>query len=269
MRMAVLVVTCTLSAFAGIASAEPPLTFLDFTDAQRLFYNARYEDAAARALELRATAPEDLDTYELRTSALLFQLKRALNGAADKDKAFKACASCQPLMAAFQGDLARGQELARARLKANPADEQALFYLGKLDLNYVWLMLGTLGRRTGWNEYREARHSLQTVLKRSPQHVRARVAHAWIEYIVDTEMPFGTKWILGGGDKKRALRTVQEAATADADFYSHTEAIFALWDLQVRQKSIEAAVSTARLIARDFPENPEVEKFLRANGAAQ
>ena len=47
-------------------------------DAQRSFYNARYHDAATQLLELRSEEPDDLAAYELRTSALLFQLKAAL-----------------------------------------------------------------------------------------------------------------------------------------------------------------------------------------------
>jgi hypothetical protein len=31
--------------------------------------------------------------------------------------------------------------------------------------------------------------------------LRARVARAWIDYIVDTRMPLGTRWLLGGGNK--------------------------------------------------------------------
>jgi hypothetical protein len=52
------------------------------------------------------------------------------------------------------------QAIARARLEVDPGDEQMLFFLGKVDLNYVWLQLGTLGRKTGWDEYWEARRSL-------------------------------------------------------------------------------------------------------------
>src|SRR4029077_20535197 len=102
--------------------------------------------------------------------------------------------------------------------------------LGKLDLNYVWLQLGPLGRKKGWDEYWEARRSLDAVLKRNPGHVRARVARAWIDYIVDTRMPRGTRWVLGGGDRKRALSTMQESADAEAAYFVHVEALFALWD---------------------------------------
>ncbi len=183
------------------------------SDAQRSFYNARYEDAATLLLELRSAEPEDLAAYELRTSALLFQLKAALGDQPNREKAFQACVVCPDLMAAFLSDTTKGQALTRARLQADPADEAAMFFLGKLNLNYVWLQLGPLGRKTGWNEYWEARRSLDAVLKRNPGHVRARVARAWIDYIVDTRMPWGTSWLLGGGNKKRAFVVMREAAS--------------------------------------------------------
>jgi hypothetical protein len=47
-------------------------------------------------------------------------------------------------MSAFLAETVRGQTLARARLEIHPEDEDTLFFLGKLDLNYVWLQLGTL-----------------------------------------------------------------------------------------------------------------------------
>ena len=231
-------------------------------DAQRSFYNGRYEVAAALALEVRSADTEDLATYELRTSALLFQLKALLGEQRDREKAFKACLTCPDLLAAFLDETARGRTIARARLDVDAADEAALFFLGKLDLNYVWLQLGPLGRRTGWNEYWEARRSLDAVLKRNPEHVRARVARAWIDYIVDTRMPWGTSWLLGGGNKKRASIVMREAAAAEADFFTQVEAEFALWDLHVRERRIAEAVDVARGLARDFPDNRDLAKFL-------
>ena len=126
------------------------------------------------------------------------------------------------------------------------------------------LFRSTLGRRTGWSEYWEARRSLDAVLKRNPSHVRARVARAWIDYIVDTKVPWGVRWVLGGGNKKKALRVAQEAAGADAGFFTKAEAGFALWEMQIREKNFTDAVATARLLARDFPENRELSDFLAA-----
>jgi hypothetical protein len=238
------------------------------TDAQHLFYNARYEAAADLTLVLRRSASQDLANDELRSSALLFQLKALLETPGDKEgnkkDALKNCAACPGLMKAFFEDVSHGQTLARATLRANPDDDVALFYLGKLDLNYVWLQLGPLRRKTGWNEYWEARRSLDAVLKKDPRHVRALVARAWIDYIVDTKMPWGTRWILGGGSRKRALVAIGDADAIEASFYAHTEAEFALWDMRVRERDVVGATQVARRIAVEFPENNEVARFLEA-----
>jgi hypothetical protein len=246
------------------AEAEPRT----FSDAQLLFYNAQYDAAAELALELRRADPDDLAVWELRTSGLLFQLKAVLGDQPDKDKAFKQCVTCPGLLTAFVSDTERGVALARVRVQSAPDDVTARFYLGKINLNYVWLQLGTLGRRTGWDEYWEARRSMDAVLARDPAHIRARVARAWIDYIVDTRMPFGTKWLLGGGNRKGALLALQDAAKDDGDFFVHAEARFALWELQVRERNVPAAVAVARGLAADFPENPQLARYLEANDAA-
>lgn len=244
-----------------------------FAEAQSLFYNARYQAAAALALEHRASADADLGNYELRSSAILFQLKALLEGpngrdeskkATDKKEALRTCAPCPALIDAFSADVRQGRELAQTLLRANPADETALFFLGKLDLNYVWLQLGPLGKRTGWDEYWEARRSLDAVLKSNPRHVRAMVARAWIDYIVDTKMPWGTEWLLGGGSTKRALATVRQAIAIDADFFTHTEADFALWNMLIREKKTAEATEVARRLALTFPANLEVSAYLQA-----
>src|SRR5687767_3079052 len=63
---AVLVAALTVSARA----AGPELA-----DAQRAFFNARYQSAADLALELQASDADALAPYEIRTSALHFQLR--------------------------------------------------------------------------------------------------------------------------------------------------------------------------------------------------
>jgi hypothetical protein len=265
LRAAIAVVSLAgAAAHSGVAQDTPGVRHARSTleDAQTHFYNGRYDDAAALALELRPADPDNLAVYELRTSALHFQIRRALGDRPDRDGALKECGDCRRLIDEFLNDFAEGRAAARERLKANPTDVTALFFLGKLDLNYVWLQLGTLGRRTGWDEYWEARKSLDIVLKRNPQHVRARVARAWIDYIVDTRMPWGTGWLLGGGNKKKALTTVREAGAAAAATFTEAEADFALWDLHVRERKIADAVPVARSLAVRFPENRDLARFL-------
>ena len=233
--------------------------------AQRLFYSGDYEQTTALT-DAACESAETLALCELRTTALLFAIKKDVGGKGEK--AWKACVKCQQLMPVFVADTRRGQSIARAKLQAEPNDEATRFLLAKLDLNYVWLQLGVLGRKTGWAEYWEARRALDKVLAVNPDHLRARVARAWIDYIVDTKMPLGTRWLLGGGNKKRGLLTIQSAASADGDFFARAEAAFALWDVQTREKQIADAVLTARRLACDFPDNEELRRFL-AEGPRQ
>lgn len=230
--------------------------------AQLLFYNGRYDEASALTLVIRASEPRNVMSHELRSSALLFRLNNLLDPKI-KD-ALKNCATCPAMIKDFLEEVRVGQELARATLATSPQDEEALFHIGKLNLNYLWLQLGPLKKKTGWDQYWEARRSLDAVLKQNPRHVRARVARAWIDYIVDTKMPWGTKWLLGGGEKKDALIAIREAEQVDAEFFVHAEASFALWDMLVRERNVPAATEVARGLARDFPENRAVAAFLEA-----
>jgi hypothetical protein len=239
-------------------------------DAARLeYYNARYESAAALTLGPCTTEVNGAAACELHTAALLLQIRNAFGASAGNASGWKDCLGCPALLSAFKTALMRGQVLARTKLLAQPLDDETLFLLGKLDLNYVWLQLGTLGHRTGWNEYWEGRHALDKVLARQPGHVRARVARGWIDYIVDTRMARGTRWLLGGGNKKKGLLAIREAAGAESDFFTRAEARFALWDTQVRERDASGALATARTLLRDFPENQELRKFIETHRSVE
>jgi hypothetical protein len=263
--VAVLLVTLTVPVVlqAGENAVHSP-----FSSAQQLFYDGRYADAAAAATKLCVADVAGLAACELRTSALHFMLRRGMGDSTDRKKAFAACEHCPDLLADFLNETTRSTEVARARLKVVPGEEQTLFFLGKLDLNFVWLQLGTLGRKTGWDEYWEARHSLDDVLAASPGNVRAKVARAWVDYIVDTKVPRGARWVLGGGSKKRGLLAVREAASTGGDIFIRAEAGFALWDMQMREKDIRGARITAAQLANDFPANPDIRKFLATHAVA-
>lgn len=231
-------------------------------EANHLFYSGRYEAAAAIALDIRVADVVNLEASELRTSALHFQIKRALGEPEDRGKAWKLCETCQELMPVFLEEFRVGRAAARAAVEDDPSDDEALFFLGKLNLNYVWLQLATVGRKTGLGEFKEARASLNTVLERHPDHIRAQVARAWIDYIVGTRLPRGMRWILGGGNKDRGLLAVENAAQADTTRFVRAEAMFARWDMQAREENFTEAVITARALSHDFPDNRELVRFI-------
>src|SRR4029079_15796351 len=73
---------------AAQGDPPPPAATATITDAYRLFYNAHYKQSAVLAVSLRASGTQTLENDEVRTSALLFQLRGLLNGqdARDGDK---------------------------------------------------------------------------------------------------------------------------------------------------------------------------------------
>src|SRR5215213_7906019 len=93
---------------AAQSSVQPEERTL--ADAQRLFYNAHYEEAAALAQSLRASGTHDLASDEVRTTALLFVLRGLLKGqdahnGDDKAEALKRCVKCPEVLASFEADL--------------------------------------------------------------------------------------------------------------------------------------------------------------------
>ena len=109
------------------------------------------------------------------------------------------------------------------------------------------------------NELTDSSQDIQADRARLPP-----LARAWIDYIVDTKMPWGTRWLLGGGNRKHALTEMREAAQMESDFFSHSEAEFALWNMEVRERDMAHATAVARRLSRDFPDNRELAAFLDA-----
>lgn len=110
----ILRVVVVIALSAGLAGAQ------SLDDAQRLFYSGRFDAAAAQALHLRTANPANLAASELRSSAILFQIKRALGDGADRDKAWQLCSTCAALMTEFLAEIAHGQAKARAISRRTP-----------------------------------------------------------------------------------------------------------------------------------------------------
>jgi tetratricopeptide (TPR) repeat protein len=257
------------SAFAACVLAllyPAKLDAATLDEAQRLFYTALFQESAAVAESIADAEPENLAAWEVRTSALHFQLRRLLGEPKDRKAAMAKCADCRALLDTFLEDVNRGRAAARARIAKAPDDEQARFFLAKLDLSYLWMQLSTLGRKTGWDEYWEAKRILEAMIEKDPMHVRARVARAWMDYIVGTRVPWGTRWVMGGGSKSRGLKMVREAAATPADYYIRVEAQFGLWEMLTRDGKRDEAVSIAKELLARFPENKDLIKFVETGG---
>jgi hypothetical protein len=51
----------------------------------------------------------------------------------------------------------------------------------------------------------------------------------------------------------------------EADFFTRTEARFALWEMQVRERDTAGALASAGILIRDFPENQDLRRFIEAH----
>ena len=129
-----LAVACASAARAQ-QPASPAATPATIEDAHRAYYNGRYEAAAAMTLEPCMTGENGLAACELYTAALHFQIRRAMGRSGDRGQAWKRCDICPTVLTAFKTALARGQTVARARLREQPTDDETRFLLGKLDMN--------------------------------------------------------------------------------------------------------------------------------------
>jgi hypothetical protein len=50
----------------------------------------------------------------------------------------------------------------------------------------------------------------------------------------------------------------------ESEFFTHVEAEFALWDMEVRERDMTSATDVARGLAHEFPDNRELAAFLEA-----
>jgi tetratricopeptide (TPR) repeat protein len=235
-------------------------------EAKESFYAGKYAEAERLVMQARTIDPIDPESYELRTTIILFRLKHVtgIEGARQEGNVKKtkdiltACRVCPELLKQFESDAAEGTRLARQILVNRPDDERATVLLAKIALNKLWLNLQILDKWEGWREYKEARKLLAKVLARNPDNVRALTASAWINYIV-AGRNFLVRAVLGGGNKKTALKQFRKAAACvQCDFFDGIEAKFSLLDILKQEKSFAEASALAKELSIRFPENESV-----------
>src|SRR3954470_6651068 len=103
--------TC-IAIVATCASAQEAVDRPELAEAQRMFYSGNYQAAAALALSVRSAHPDNLDSYETRTSALHFEIRRQMRDAAGHPVPFKQCDRCADLLKEFLDETAKGQAVA-------------------------------------------------------------------------------------------------------------------------------------------------------------
>jgi len=114
-----------VSAWISALGVEAQLQAATLDEAQRLFYTALFQESAAAAKAITDAEPGNLAAWEVRTSALHFQLRRLLGEPKDRKAAMAKCAECRAILATFLDDVDRGRAAARERVAKAPDDEEA------------------------------------------------------------------------------------------------------------------------------------------------
>ena len=64
-------------------------------------------------------------------------------------------------------------------------------------------------------------------------------------------------------------RVHYDSPQADTERFVKAEAMFALWDMQARERNFTEAVVTARALSHDFPDNRELVRFIARHGGGE
>ncbi len=216
------------------------------------FFRQDFQVAATRATAARKLFPDDPESYEAHTSALLFRLRKQA-GVNGSGLLLSKQAPDPSTLAEFLRLQAEGVRQAERCLRDSPRNARCEFLLAKLHLNKLWLNLQVLDRKTGLGEYRSARAGLERVLVRDPNHARALTALGWIEQVV-AERSWAVRRLLGGGSHDKALAHIHRATSCSScSELDVAEAKFALAELLQREKRQKEAEPILRELRRRFP----------------
>jgi hypothetical protein len=126
---------------------------------------------------------------------------------------------------------------------------------------------GRSAEKTGWDEYWEARRSLDLVVRRQPQHVRALVARAWIDYIVRHQDAVGHAVGARRGHQEASARDRAGSREPPVRFlHARRGEVRAVGHASAGTQP-EAVAEAGRELADDFPDNREVAAFLETREA--
>ena len=225
-------------------------------------YNLDYEGARKRFREMIQLAPDNPSGSQCFASSLWVQqlnesweLKSTLYStkayAEGKHKADPA------KVAEFRKWIRQTKSLSEAKLKQNPRDIEALYFLGSaegLDAAYTAAVERKYRAALGKGSDAVDRH--KDVLKLAPDFRDAELTIGLQNYIVGS-LPLPLKLIAGTmgvrGSKKRGLETLERVSREGQ--WARDLARVLLIDLYKREKRWKDAVATARQLSEKYPRN--------------
>lgn len=228
------------------------------------FYNLEYDQAIAAFDEAIRSAPDHAEYYNNLAEALLYRELYRL-GALESElltgnnyfiRTEKIHAD--PKAAArFSAAVEKAIELAQARLRVNPNDEQALHALGSsyaMRTHYDFMVLKAW--RAAVSDASEARRYDARVLQLDPQNYDAMLMQGAYDYAIGS-LPWHARllgYLIGkSGDKNRGIRTLQ--LVAEKGKRGRTDAQVLLAVIYRREKQPARAIEVLDPLIRAYPRN--------------
>jgi hypothetical protein len=226
-------------------------------------YNLDYEGARRRFHEMTVVFPEHPAGYQFLAASLWLKTlneSRRLQASLYNNEGFykeKDDQADVKVTGEFRELTRRTKELCESRLKANPKDADALYYLGAVEgLKAAW---GSMVERSFMSALRNGSDSVdhhRDLLKLDPSYTDAKVTIGMYDYVVGALPPLvklGATFIGMRGSKKRGLATLEEVAREG--HWARDDARSLLIALLKRERRFRDAYTYASELATKYPRN--------------
>ncbi|HEX6044919.1 MAG TPA: hypothetical protein VFZ22_10555 [Pyrinomonadaceae bacterium] len=231
-------------------------------DGYEALYNLDYEGARKRFREMIQIAPDDPSGPQCMAASLwVEQLNESweLKATLYSTKAYaEGKRKVNPAQVAdFRKWIRQTKTLAQAKLRQNPRDVNALYFLGAAEgLDAAYAAAVERKFRSALSSGSDAVDRHKEVLKLAPDFHDAELTIGLQNYIVGS-LPLPLKVIAGTmgvrGSKKRGLETLERVAVEG--HWARDLARTLLVDLYKREKRWKDAVATARVLSERYPRN--------------
>jgi hypothetical protein len=261
MKTVASIVLTILWTITTLAQDQPRLDTLR-AEGYEALYNLDYETARARFQKMIELAPDHPAGPQCMASSLWVQ---QLNQSWElKSTLYSASAITESKSQVdrkqadeFRKWIRRAKQLSQARLRKNPRDVEALYFLGAAEgLEASWA--GGVERKF-MAAFRAGKDSVdhhRDVIKLAPDFRDAELTIGLMNYIIGS-LPLPTKMLAATmgvrGSKKRGLETLQRVAAEGK--WARDVARVLLVDLYKREKRWEDAARVARELAVKYPRN--------------
>jgi hypothetical protein len=226
-------------------------------------YNLDYEAARRQFREMTRLFPDHPAGYQFLAAGLWLKMlneSRRLQSSLYNDEAFykeKDDKVDPKAVAEFRELTGRTKELCEARLKRDPKDVEALYYLGAVE-GLKAAFAGAVERSfmSALKSGRESVDRHRDVVKLDPTFHDARVTIGMYDYVVGTlplPVKIGATFLGIRGSKKKGLATLEQVAREGT--WAKDDAGFLLIALLKRERRYRDSYAYAAALAEKYPRN--------------